>query len=116
MGKEGTEPRAELRESLLPASDAQADTAPAGGYIACVDGRVSAAYCQMVRVLDTWGHRGVGPVTCIAVCECSIIICTWLNTALWDIRALVRRRRVLWLLDNSASLHALIKGPQAAFI
>ena len=59
----------------------------------------------MVGMLSTWGHRGEGPVTCIAVCECSMVI-----TALWDMRALVRGRRVLWLLDNSASLHALIKG------
>ena len=34
LGKEGTEPRFELRESLPLASDAQADTSPAGGYIA----------------------------------------------------------------------------------
>ena len=67
---------------------------------------MSAAYCQMVGMLSTWGHRGEGPVTYIAVCECSMVI-----TALWDMSALVKEgRRVLWLLDNSASLHALIKG------
>ena len=31
-------------------------------------------------------------------------------TTLWDLRDRVRGRRILWLLDNSASLHALIKG------
>jgi hypothetical protein len=29
---------------------------------------------------------------------------------LWDLRATVRERRILWLLDNSASLHSLVKG------
>ena len=31
-------------------------------------------------------------------------------TTLWDMREVVRGQRVLWLLDNSASLHSLIKG------
>ena len=65
--------------------DAQADTAPTGGYITWLDGRVSASYCQMVAMLSTWGHRGEGPVTYIVVCECSMVI-----TALWDMRALVK--------------------------
>ena len=43
LGEEGTEPRFELTEAHA-ASNAQADTSPAGGYIAWVDGRVSAAY------------------------------------------------------------------------
>ena len=43
LGEEGIEPRFELAEAYA-ASNAQADTSPAGGYIAWVDGRVSAAY------------------------------------------------------------------------
>ena len=70
-----------------------------------VDGCVSAAYCRLECMLSVWGHKGEGPVTCIAVCECSMVI-----TTLWDLRNVVRGRRVLWLLDNSASLHSLIKG------
>ena len=33
-----------------------------GGYITWVVGRVSAAYCQLVGMFSTWGHRGKGPV------------------------------------------------------
>ena len=58
--------------SSATGSTAQADTAPTGGYITWVGGRVSAAYCQLVVMLSTWGHRGKGPVTYIAVCECSM--------------------------------------------
>ena len=58
--------------SSATGSTAQADTAPTGGYITWVVGRVSAAYCQLVGMLSTWGHRGKGPVTYIAVCECSM--------------------------------------------
>ena len=59
----------------------------------------------MVGMLDTWGYKGEGPVTCVAVCECSMVI-----IALWDLRLVAKGRRVLWVLDNSASSHALVKG------
>ena len=95
----------EHQTTLLIASDAQADTSPTGGYVALVDGRVCAAFCMFAPVLGTWGHQEGQQVTCIAVCECSMVIVT-----LWDLRQAVRGRRILWLLDNSASLHALVKG------
>ena len=91
--------------TLLIASDAQADTAPTGGYIALVNGVLSAAFCHFSPVLEAWGQEPGQLVTCIAVCECSMAI-----TTLWDMREVVRGQRVLWLLDNSASLHSLIKG------
>ena len=37
--------------SSATGSTAQADTAPTGGYITWVGGRVSAAYCQLVGML-----------------------------------------------------------------
>ena len=91
--------------TMLIASDAQADTAPTGGFVALVDGALDGAFCHFSSILETWGQVRGQPVTCIAVCECSMVI-----TTLWDLRARVRGRRILWLLDNSASLHALVKG------
>ena len=56
-------------ERACNASGAQADTAPTGGYIAWDNERVSAAYCQLGGMPNTWGHRGGGPVKRIAVCD-----------------------------------------------
>ena len=44
----------------------------------------------------------------IAEAECAILPLT-----LWEVRALVRGGRIYWLVDNSPSLHALVKGSSA---
>ena len=91
LGEEGTEPRIELRRK--PA----ACLGCLNRHIASMwihrlgNGRVSAAYCRMVGIKTPEDRKAMGH------------------------KNFDRRRRVLWLLDNSASLHALIKGPRAAF-
>ena len=84
-----------MAQSLLVASDAQADTSPTGGFIALVDGVISSSFCHFKPVLGTWGYQEGDPITCIASCECSMIIVT-----LWTLRETLRGRRILWLVDK----------------
>ena len=49
-----------------------------------------------------WGLPGDG---CIAACKCAMLF-----VFMWKFRHDLRNRRVLWLVDNSASLFAVIKG------
>ena len=42
---------------------------------------------------------------CIAECECAMLLFT-----MWRMREILRGRRVLWMVDNSASLFGVIKG------
>ena len=86
------------------ASDAQADTSPTGGFIAQVNGKKVASFCKFQSILPTWGFTGEGPHYCIAERERSMVIVT-----IWTLRHLVKGRRILWLLDSTVSLHALIK-------
>ena len=48
---------AHMAQTLLVASDAQADTSPTGGFIALVDGEVSGSFCYFKPVLGTWGYQ-----------------------------------------------------------
>ena len=84
--------------TLLIASDAQANTSPTDGFIPLVAGALWGGLLSHHDHLGTWGDQKGDSVTCIAVCKRSEII-----TTLWDLRNRVRGRRILLLLDNSAS-------------
>ena len=86
MGGKGAEPCSELRESLVFASDAQADTALTGGYIAWT---MSARQCLLsIGGMPTpGGHRGEGPVKRSGLrMQCGI-------AALWDMKSFGQRER-----------------------
>ena len=100
-----------VRAWMWTESLTQADTSPTSGFIALVDGALCGAFCHFKAVLGTWGYQEGDLVTYIAVCECSMMI-----TTLWDLRDRVRGKAHLWLLDNSASLHARIRGTSSTSI
>ncbi len=67
-----------------------------------VDNLGKGGYLHLTRHVRTWGLPGDG---CIAACECAMLF-----VFMWEFRHELRNRRVLWLVDNSASLFAVIKG------
>ena len=91
------------RDWLVLASDAQADSSPTGGFIAhFAGGDKCAAFCRFTDyILEVW-RVVTNPIAC---CEGAMVPCTLLH--------LGRRaagKRIYWLPDNTASLHAFVKG------
>ena len=94
-------------QSVFIASDAQAEPGrtPTGGYLLTLPDVRQAAFCAFSsEVLAAWetGGEGQNP---IALCEAAMI-----PLAMWHARGHLRRRRVIWLVDNTSALYAMVKG------
>jgi hypothetical protein len=97
---------------IIVASDAQADTAPSGGYLLhdVRSGERTGAWFNMTAEhLQVWVFTqqgladGQNPIQC---CEAAML--PW---AILKLGARVLRgRRVLWFIDNTSALYAAVKG------
>ena len=56
---------------------------------------------------DLWNPQANRPAGTVVIAEAK---CAIIPLALWEVRAQVRRCKILWLVANSPSLHALVKG------
>ena len=56
---------------------------------------------------DLWNQQAQRPEDTVAIAEGE---CAMVPLTLWHARQEVRRSRILWLVDNSPSLHSLVKG------
>ena len=100
------------RPTIVIVSDAQADpgSQPSAGAIAILpDGSSRALFAELPEELLTlWGfprearQTGKNP---IAVCEAAVVL-----LSLWQWRHLLANCDVLWYIDNSVSLHSIVKG------
>ena len=61
----------------------------------------------MSDLTDLWNHQANRPMGTIVIAEAE---CAMIPLTLWEVRAQVQGCRILWLVDNSPSLHALVKG------
>ena len=92
-----------LDQVMVIATDAQADSAPTGGVVIWDRGATNCGFVRLTPFLATLGYAE--GAACIAECEGAMV-----PLVLLSFSAIFRHRRVLWLLDNTASLHALVKG------
>ena len=93
--------------SVMPHSDkvllVATDSAPTGGAIIWDADCSWCGFTRFLPILPIWGY---GPeASCIAECEGAMVPITLLACS-----QMFKHRRVLWLVDNTSSLHALVKG------
>ena len=61
----------------------------------------------MNDLMDLWKQQANRPAGTVVIAEAE---CAMIPLALWEVRAQVHGCKILWLVDDSPSLHALVKG------
>jgi hypothetical protein len=67
----------------------------------------SGGYTRLKVLSDLWNQQAQRPKDKVIIAESE---CAMVPLTLWHARHEIRGSRVLWLVDNSPSLHSLVKG------